>query len=75
MNRFEAERLGDHCLNSTIAVLSGQYALNFIRSREKVPNRFGSSTPVLRYRLSEKEQVRARKVLNFLRGRRPGGTK
>lgn len=75
LNRFDAERLGDHCLNSTIAVLSGTYALNFIRQREKVPNRFGSATPVLRYRLSEKEQARARKLLAVLKGkgRRAGG--
>lgn len=75
LNRFDAERLGDHCLNSTIAVLSGTYALNFIRQREKVPNRFGSATPVIRYRLSEKEQARARKLLAVLKGkgRRAGG--
>ena len=69
LNRFDAECLGDHCLNSTIAVLSGAYALNFIRQREKVPNRFGSDTPVIRYRLSEKEQDRARKLLAVLKGK------
>ncbi|WP_457788337.1 hypothetical protein [Pseudomonas sp. PL-6] len=77
LNRFEAERLGDHCLNSTIAVLSGQYALNFIRQREKVPNRFGTDTPVIRYRLNENEQQRAGQLLAVLKGkgRRAGGVK
>jgi hypothetical protein len=49
MNRFEAERIGEHCLNSTIAVLrqtghliSGEW--------ETVPTRFGKPARVLRYR-------------------------
>lgn len=77
LNRFEAERLGDHCLNSTVAVLSGHYDLKFIRQREKVPTRFGVSAPVVRYRLADKECARARKLLSVLRGkgRRVGGVK
>ncbi|OQR35397.1 hypothetical protein BWR15_14730 [Pseudomonas sp. T] len=77
LNRFEAERLGDHTLNSTIASLSGQYGLLFIRTRETVKNRFGSKTPVTRYRLPEHEMKRAAKLLAILRNksRHLGGAK
>tara|TARA_R110002124_G_scaffold101397_1_gene248923 strand:+ start:3231 stop:3581 length:351 start_codon:yes stop_codon:yes gene_type:complete len=64
LNRFEAERLGDHCLNSTIASLCGTYGLAFIRVDERVPNRFGSETRVTRYSLPESELERAGKVLS-----------
>ena len=64
LNRFEAERLGDHCLNSTIAALCGNYGLAFIRVDERVPNRFGSETRVTRYRLPDSEMERAGKVLS-----------
>tara|TARA_B100001059_G_scaffold212378_2_gene227376 strand:+ start:2636 stop:2986 length:351 start_codon:yes stop_codon:yes gene_type:complete len=64
LNRFEAERLGDHCLNSTIAALCGSHGLAFIRIDERVPNRFGSETRVTRYSLPETELARASKVLS-----------
>ncbi len=66
LNRFEAERLGDHCLNSTVAVLSNTYGLTFIRRTETVPNRFGGTTPVTRYKLPESEIERAQRVLAHL---------
>lgn len=65
LNRFEAERIGDHCLNSTIAVLSNSYGVVFIRHTEKVPNRFGGTTPVTRYSLPKSEMQRARKLLAY----------
>ena len=50
LNRFEAERMGDHCLPTTIAelrseghVIDGEW--------EEVPTRFGKSCRVKRYRL------------------------
>jgi len=47
LNRFEAERIGDHCLHSTVAVLRGKGYL--IRDDwETVPTRFGI-TKVKRY--------------------------
>lgn len=49
LNRFEAERLGEHCLNTTIANLRREGWL-IVGEWEKVPNRFGSDTQVLRYR-------------------------
>ena len=46
LNRFDAERIGDHTLNSTIAVLANQYKLDVKRQRERVPHRFGTLTDV-----------------------------
>ena len=37
LNRFEAERLGDHCLHSTISSLTHGYGLKFARKSERVP--------------------------------------
>ncbi len=47
LNRFEAERLGDHCLHSTISTLRSKGNL-FSDTWEWVPTRFGE-TRVKRY--------------------------
>ena len=66
LNRFEAERIGDHCLNTTISVLANNYGLMIIRTPEKVKNRFGSKTRVYRYSLPNSEHERAAKLLQVL---------
>ncbi|SEI82516.1 hypothetical protein SAMN04244579_02131 [Azotobacter beijerinckii] len=66
LNRFEAELLGDHCLNSTVAKLANQYGLEFQRQPEKVPNRWGAPCDVTRYSLPESQHQRARAVLVLL---------
>jgi hypothetical protein len=66
LNRFEAERLGDHCLHSTISSLAHGYGLSFTRKPEKVPNRFGLPCMVTRYSLPESERTRGRLVLAML---------
>lgn len=49
LNRFEAEReVGDHALNSTIAVLRSE-GHNIIDRWERVPTRFGKTARVKRY--------------------------
>jgi hypothetical protein len=48
LNRFEAERIGDHCLHSTIATLRGKGYL-FRDEWEWVPTRFGKEVHVKRY--------------------------
>ena len=49
LNRFEAERIGDHCLNSTIADLRHEGWL-IIGKWETVPSRYSSrGVRVLRY--------------------------
>lgn len=63
LNRFEAERLGDHCLNSTISALANVYLLSFKRQPERVPNRWGAPCNVTRYSLPPSEYKRACAVL------------
>lgn len=63
LNRFEAERIGDHCLPSTIAVLANHYGLTIERKQERVPNRWGAPCPVTRYSLPPSQHKRARAVL------------
>lgn len=51
LNRFEAERIGDHCLNSTVAVLR-QDGFVIHGEWEVVPTRFNPrGVRVKRYRL------------------------
>lgn len=52
LNRFEAERLGDHTLNSTVAALRAEGCV--IHSEwERVPTRFNKrGVRVLRYRMT-----------------------
>lgn len=52
LNRFEAQRYGDHCLNTTISILAAEG--HKIHSEwETVPTRFGRSVRVKRYFLLE----------------------
>ena len=66
LNRFEAERLGDHCLHSTISSLANGYGLLFERQLERVPNHWGQPCTVTRYSLPTNEHRRARNVLAML---------
>jgi len=52
LNRFEAEKLGDHCLNSTVFSLCKDYGLEIPRHSERVPNSFGGTSKVTRYYFS-----------------------
>lgn len=66
LQRFEAERLGDHCLHSTISSLANGYGLNFQRQLERVPNHWGEPCTVTRYTLPASERGRAGVVLEML---------
>lgn len=50
LNRFEAERLGDHCLHSTVSALVAD-GHKIHSCWEEVPTRFGRKTRVKRYSL------------------------
>ena len=63
LNRFEAERIGDHCLNSTIAVLSNKYSLMLKRQPERVPNGWGDPCIAIRYSLPESQRQTANIVM------------
>lgn len=43
LNRFEAESFGDHCLNSTVAVIRSMYGDKLIQRWEIVPTRHCST--------------------------------
>ena len=66
LHRFEAERIGDHCLPSTISSLAHGYGLTFKRTPERVPNHWGMPCDVIRYSLPRSERRRAREVLVLL---------
>ncbi len=66
LNRFEAERLGDHCLHSTISRLAHGYGLAFQRQPERVPTHWGLPCDLIRYSLPDGEHRRARDVLLML---------
>lgn len=68
-NRFEVECYGDHCLHSTVSTLANDYGLSFIRTPEKVPNRFGGEARVVRYSLPPFERDRGNQVLSMLNKR------
>lgn len=53
LNRFEAEGHGEHCLNSTVAVIRAMYGDKLIQRWETVPSRFtNKGVRVLRYWLA-----------------------
>ena len=70
LNRFEAERMGDHSLNSTVSTLFNRYGVEISRKREKVPTRFGKAASVVRYWIPPEARMRALKTLSQLRRRR-----
>lgn len=66
LNRFEAERIGDHCLPSTISDLSLGYGLSFEHTPERVPNNWGTPSDCTRYCLPESQHDLADKVLSHM---------
>ena len=55
LNRFEAEALHDHCLNSTVSALQNSFGIIIDRQRETVPCINGkASVSVNRYKLNAK---------------------
>jgi len=68
LTRFDAEGLGDHCLNSTISALSSQHGLEFPRRWVKVPNRFGGETLCKEYTTSDDDKLKINKFLEVLNG-------
>ncbi|GAB1264271.1 hypothetical protein [Aurantivibrio infirmus] len=66
LHRFQAERLGDHCLPTSASDLQIKYGLYFSRKMIKVPNRFGSMTSVMLYWLEGKELERAREIVGIV---------
>lgn len=55
LNRFEAQRYGDHCLHTTISTLTSE-GHKFHSEWERVPTRFGRDVRVKRYFLLKAAQ-------------------
>ena len=68
LNRFEAEKIGDHCLPSTISRLTKLHGLEFPRRLVKVTNRFGGETSVMEYRTSEDDKIKIREIQEAVNG-------
>lgn len=66
LNRFEAELIGDHCLNSTISTIKHSYRLKVSWQWERVPTRFATETRVKRYSLAPDQQEKAKNLLLLL---------
>lgn len=62
MTRFDAERLGDHALNSTVAALQSR-GVRIVRDQTVVTGRFGE-IHCKRYRLAPESLERARELLD-----------
>lgn len=73
INRFEAERSGNHCLNSTVSVLANTHGLLFERQYERVPNHWGEPCRVTRYRLPASEHSYGHYILSRLKHARSNG--
>lgn len=67
LNRFEAERLGDHCLRSTISALAIVYMLSFKRQSECVLIGWSAPCNVTRYSLPPSEYKHACAVLTLIK--------
>lgn len=65
LNRFQAERHGDHCLPTTISDLQKRYGIEFQRQQEKVPTRFGRPTRATRYWLEGEHLEKARRIIRI----------
>ncbi|MFA5631457.1 MAG: hypothetical protein WC997_08095 [Porticoccaceae bacterium] len=66
LNRFDAEEIGDHCLPSTISGFTHDHGLILEHRNEKVPNRWGKSCIVTRYRIPEGQRKDALALLAYL---------
>lgn len=64
LNRFEAERLSDHCLHSTVSTLERK-GVRIARRTERVPGFMAIPTEVCRYWLEPEARQRARELLGL----------
>lgn len=70
LNRFEAEKIGDHCLHSTVSTLRHANGIDIDRVWETVPTRFGRATRVKRYRVALSGRMAAHRRIAACQTRR-----
>lgn len=64
LNRFQAEALGCHCLNSTVSALQNTHGVLVASDWEEVPTSFGANARCKRYWVSPDNLERANKLLD-----------
>lgn len=62
LNRFEAEKLADHCLHSTVSAIQRDYDITVSRTFETVPGYMGLPTRCCRYWLEDTQKTKAMMV-------------
>ena len=60
LHRFQAARLGDSCLNSTVPSITRQYGIRFNRESIEVQNNYGGLTRCTRYWLENGQLEKAK---------------
>jgi len=63
LNMFEAERIGDHTLRTTISTIQKKHGVYIHRKLENVKTRFENKTPVCRYWIVEQDLTHAREIV------------
>lgn len=63
LHRFQAEKIGDHSLHSSISSLQQNHGLRFDREWVTVCNRFGGTTRVKSYWLTTPYRERAKAIV------------
>lgn len=65
LHRYQAEKLGDHCLHTSVSGLQLKHHIRFSRRRVKVPNRINIMTCVMLYWLEGKDLEQAREIVGL----------
>ena len=63
LHRFQAERLGEHCLPTTVPRLQKVHPIYFQRKTETVPTNFGAPSHVSVYWLEGECLARAKEIV------------
>lgn len=63
VTRFDAEHIGDHCLNTSVSEIERLDGVRISRQTTKRPTRFGKPTDCNEYWISDADLNNARKVL------------
>jgi len=70
VTRFDAEHIGDHCLNSTVSEIEHLDGVRISRKKTKRPTRFNKAIDCNEYWIAESELMNARKALTVKQARR-----
>ena len=63
LNRFEAEKIGCHCLNTSVNDIRRKWGIRLARKWEEVPTRFGAKVRCCRYWLDLQDYAYVAEIL------------